>query len=148
MLTLLLLSIAPSSGTPLPRTPTARGPVRPALPALLPEGVSEWTGSYTCAQGPTDLSLTVTRTGEHLWATFAFGPLPENPEVPSGAFRMFGTVRGRRVELSPGGWLVRPAHYVTVALDGELDAEARELRGDVESPLRGCTTFAVHPSDE
>ena len=145
MLTLLLLSSAPSPGSPLLRSPAAEGPVRPALPALLPEGVSEWTGSFTCAQGLTDLSLTITRTGEHLWATFAFGPLPENPGVPSGAFRMHGTVDGGHVELAPSEWLERPAHYVTVGLEGDLDPAARALEGVVRTPLRGCTTFVVHP---
>jgi hypothetical protein len=140
MLTLLLLcSTAPAS--PLVRTAPAEVEVRPASQGWLPEGVSAWAGSYTCAQGPTDLSLTITRTGDRLVATFAFGPLPENPTVPSGAFLLHGSIDGDVVSLVPGDWLVRPAHYVAVGLVGELDE--RGLAGVVETPLRGCTTFAV-----
>lgn len=65
--------------------------------------------------------------------------------MPSGAFQMTGHVDGPSVELVPAEWLVRPDHYVTVGLTGELDKGERELRGVVDTPLSGCTTFTVHP---
>ena len=144
MLALALALLAPTLASPLPRRVM---PAEEVVSDGLPEGVSRWVGTYTCAQGPTDLSLTITRTGEHVWATFAFGPLPENPTVPVGAFRMGGFVEGRTVRLEPNEWIVRPARYVPVGLSGQIDRRTGELHGKVLTPLPGCRTFTVAPAE-
>ena len=45
----------------------------------------DWTGKYICGQGITALHLTIQKVsaGKMIAATFSFGPLPENPDVPA-----------------------------------------------------------------
>ncbi len=57
------------------------------------EITGEWAGRYICNQGVTQLHLTIQKTGagKGITATFNFGPPPENPDVPKGAYAMRGT---------------------------------------------------------
>jgi len=111
-----------------------------------PPGVGgEWTGNYICTQGITALRLQIAQgQGQAITATFNFGPLPENPEVPRGAYRMAGTYdpATRHMKLSGVKWIKAPPDYVMVGLDGHMTQSGDTISGDVPD-LFGCTDFEV-----
>ena len=76
-------------------------------------------------------------------ATFNFGPLPENPEVPKGAYTMAGTFdsASRHMTLKGVEWIDAPFLYVMVDLDGRINAAGNVITGDVPGP--GCTVFEL-----
>ncbi|MBK8837151.1 MAG: hypothetical protein IPO30_00145 [Hyphomonadaceae bacterium] len=106
----------------------------------------DWTGKYICAQGVTALSLTIQKANAPgaVVATFAFGPLPENPDVPEGAYRMRGKYdpMSRRLELSGERWINQPSGYVMVGLDGAMNSTGQKIAGHVPG-LFTCTDFEV-----
>ena len=105
----------------------------------------DWTGKYICTQGITALRLSIAQgAGETITATFSFGPLPENPEVPKGAYRMTGTYdpASRHMTLSGVKWIHAPPDYVMVGLDGRMAASGEKISGYVPD-LFGCTDFEV-----
>jgi hypothetical protein len=106
----------------------------------------EWAGKYSCAQGITALRLIVAPgQGQTITATFDFGPLPENPEVPKGAYRMVGTYdpATRHMKLTGVKWIKAPPGYVMVGLDGHMTQSGDTIAGDVPD-LFGCTDFEIH----
>ncbi len=105
----------------------------------------QWTGRYICAQGVTALRLDIARgAGEAITATFNFGPLPENPEVPVGAYQMRGTYDAdlRHVRLEGVKWLEAPFGYAMVGLDGSMSASGERIAGHIPD-LVSCTDFEV-----
>jgi hypothetical protein len=107
--------------------------------------IGPWVGTYTCGQGLTGISLTITEAHEgRAEALFHFYAVPENPGVPTGCFLQSGTYNAetRRVTLRGGRWLLQPPDYVTVGFSGQLDRAGRRLTGKVIGP-RGCTTFRM-----
>lgn len=105
----------------------------------------EWTGKYICAQGITALRLNIAAgQGEAITATFNFGPLPENPGVPNGAYRMEGVYEpaSRHLKLDGVRWIEAPAGYAMVGLDGRLKENGQTIAGAVPD-LPGCTIFQV-----
>lgn len=112
--------------------------------------VGPWVGTYTCGQGLTGISLTITEVREgRAEALFHFYSVPENPGVPTGCFLQSGTYneRTRRLVLHGGRWLLQPDDYVTVGFSGQLDRSGRRLTGKVIGP-RGCTTFRMERREE
>jgi hypothetical protein len=110
-----------------------------------PAVAGEWIGKYICTQGITALRLSVAQgQGQAITATFSFGPLPENPEVPKGAYRMAGTYdpASRHVKLAGVKWIEAPPDYVMVGLDGHMTASGDTIAGDVPD-LFGCTDFEI-----
>jgi hypothetical protein len=108
----------------------------------------QWTGKYTCAQGITALLLDVADTGEGaISANFTFGPLPENPDVPRGAYRMEGSFDSgtRKVKLHGIKWIDAPSGYVMVDLAGRMDADGTRISGLVPD-WPGCTVFEISRS--
>ncbi len=105
--------------------------------------VGTWRGSYTCFQGLTALELVVERAGDHIDARFIFSAHPNNPGVPSGSFRMAGTVdaKSRRVVLEPREWIDEPPGYVMVGLVGMLTVDGQRMSGRVQA--EGCTVFTL-----
>jgi hypothetical protein len=108
---------------------------------------SEWSGRYTCGQGVTGVVLAIDTysTGEAV-ATFEFAALPENPNVPSGAYKLRGEVRllpGGNLEahFEPDQWLDQPPGYVMVPFTVVSDAKHRALRGKIETA--GCGAIEV-----
>lgn len=116
----------------------------PAYAEPAPDITGEWRGRYVCNQGLTALQLTIQRRPDGgLAATFMFGPLPENPTVPKGAYVMSGTFdpATREMALEGVGWLNLPRSYVMVGLEGRISASGDRLFGLVPGP--GCTWFEL-----
>ncbi|AVL99295.1 serine/threonine protein kinase [Gordonia iterans] len=104
----------------------------------------EWTGTYTCNQGETALTLTFRQGGDRQTrATFAFGPTSGNPRVPRGSFEMIGVRITDDVVLTPFRWIDRPGDFEMVGLiiDGPVTDRTQSLSGTVST--EGCTRFAV-----
>ncbi|MEV0589641.1 serine/threonine-protein kinase [Nonomuraea sp. NPDC050310] len=141
----VVAAIMLTSATRTPEVqPLQAGPTQqtsaPPEPATL---AGTWTGEYTCTQGVTALTLTITGTPDALKATFAFGADPSNPGVPTGSFAMRGTVEDGVLRLRGDRWIDRPGDYLMVGLLARLAPERPDrLDGTVESD--GCTTFSLH----
>lgn len=116
-----------------------------AVPAVAQEGVGgTWQGTYTCNQGNTALTLTISPVDkERVSALFAFEAAPDNPGVPSGCFEMTGRfdARSGSLHLEPSHWVRRPGGYIMVGLDGQVRGNGSQLAGTVDGP--GCTTFRL-----
>ena len=110
----------------------------------------EWTGRYICGQGVTALNLTIAKAASPnaLTATFRFGPLPENPEVPKGAYQMRGTydAGSRHVRLDGVKWIEAPLGYVMVGLDGHVSESGSRITGAVPD-MFPCSAFEVWRPD-
>lgn len=112
--------------------------------------IGPWVGTYTCGQGLTGISLTITEAHEgRAEALFHFYAVPENPGVPTGCFLQSGSYNPAtgRVTLRGGRWLLQPDGYVTVGFTGQLDGAGRLLTGKVVGP-RGCTTFRMERREQ
>ncbi len=118
----------------------------PFAQAQTPPITGEWTGKYICAQGITALRLTIEKASAAgvVTATFNFGPLSENPEVPKGAYRMRGTydAASRRLQLSADNWIDQPFGYAMVGLVGHMASSGEKIAGQVPD-LFSCTDFEV-----
>jgi hypothetical protein len=73
---------------------------------------------------------------------FDFGPVPENPTVPTGRYLVAGFVSARpdgatAIALVPDRWIAQPPGYVMVGLTALVDPPVRTLRGEIE--LEGCS---------
>lgn len=101
---------------------------------------SVWEGRYLCAQGSTGLTLTVRPVGgDVVTAIFAFGPTPENPDVPRGSYTMRGTLSAgsHTVHLVPERWLAQPPGYVMVGMTGTFDVARGVMQGSIDHPSCG-----------
>lgn len=116
-----------------------------ALPATAQEALrGTWRGGYVCSQGHTALALTIEpRKDGTLAALFHFEAASDNPGVPTGCFEMDGRLDAAtgRLSFRPLRWVVRPAGYVMVGLEGSLSPDTARLEGQVAGP--GCTAFRV-----
>lgn len=112
-------------------------------PSLDVSGV--WVGSYVCTQGKTGLRLVLTATSsDRVEGRFEFFALDENPGVPSGSFRVTGSLSGSTLTLKPNGWISRPPGYLEVALAGSISADGDWYLGHIQHA--GCDEFAVSRS--
>jgi len=105
----------------------------------------DWTGRYICGQGITRLDLHIEPgAGNKITATFRFGPLPENPDIPKGAYKMTGTYDPilRHVALEGVKWIEYPQNYIMVGLDGRMDADGGRIKGVVPR-MFNCSEFEV-----
>ena len=105
----------------------------------------QWTGKYICGQGITRLDLSIEQgQGNALTATFRFGPLPENPNIPSGAYTMKGSYDPllRHVQLEGVKWIEYPQNYIMVGLDGRVEPDGGRIKGIVPR-MSNCSEFDV-----
>ncbi len=107
---------------------------------------SVWRGSYTCRQGVSALELTIDLTSHgEANAIFQFGPHRANPNVPSGSYRMLGTVHevgsNLQVRLRPESWIEQPENYVMVGINADSDRTRRRLTGWITD--EGCSGVEV-----
>jgi hypothetical protein len=108
---------------------TAQSPGQAEAPPL----AGTWRGAYTCAQGVTGLTLTLETGPEGVTALFDFYAVPENPQVPSGRFKMAGYYDSiaRVLVLQPLEWIVQPPGYLTVGLRAHVDLEWGVMLGSM-----------------
>lgn len=110
------------------------------------------TGTYTCNQGKTNLTLVIEQVdGTEVDAVFEFSfagsPVLANGtrefDPAEGSFRMHGTydAKTRALRLQRREWIEQPPRYSMVDLDGRFDRKGK-YAGKVEG-FGGCTTFEV-----
>ena len=103
-----------------------------------------WSGEYTCNQGLTGVTLTITRgEPDDVQALFHFYEAPSNRGVPDGCFEMAGRFdpASGELRLEGGRWLLRPRGYIVVDFIGRLEAASGRFDGRVEG--YNCTTFRL-----
>jgi hypothetical protein len=116
-------------------------PDDPAIPFAMGQS---WIGTYTCAQGETQLVLQIVNVdGPTVDALFTFHHPPSDVH---GVFQMTGTYTPtyRELTLRGGRWIDRPAGYVTVDLRGRVPLDGKRFVGTVDGP--GCSVFALRRS--
>ena len=109
-----------------------------------PNMAGNWSGTYTCAQGVTDLRLAIFQTtASRVTAVFKFSADSTNPGVPSGRYWMSGTYHRRSgtIVLRPSRWIKRPTNYVMVGLTGDVENGHSSISGRVLNS--NCSTFTV-----
>lgn len=125
-----------------------------ALPGPLEQepvpGHSVWRGKYSCRQGVTALQLTIdVASNGGANAIFSFGPHEANPNIPSGSYRMVGTVHESgptlQVRLAPDHWLDQPENYIMVGINADSDRTRRRLAGWITD--KGCSGIEVRRID-
>ncbi len=109
-----------------------------------------WYGSYVCNQGLTRLQLMLRplAAGENLVeAEFNFSADPDNPTVPTGSFRLTGSLNPTSgiIVLKQDRWLIQPADlsYRMVDLEGRLMIGAGQAMIRGKMTTYGCQDFAV-----
>jgi hypothetical protein len=106
-----------------------------------------WEGAYGCSQGVTGLRMTIEpeRRGV-VEAVYEFYALAENPDVPSGSYRMEGTYDDAR-ELSLNGveWIEQPRNYgmVDLLFFAELGVDPQRLYGAITDLGDACNVFTL-----
>ena len=77
--------------------------------------------------------------------TFEFGPTTSYPDIPSGAFTLFGTLdpAGSLLALQPQAWTRQPEGYAMVGLSGQSSDGGETFTGEVLAAMPGCTSFSV-----
>ncbi|MBL0214989.1 MAG: hypothetical protein IPQ07_14020 [Myxococcales bacterium] len=103
---------------------------------------SVWRGKYVCRQGVTALELTIdVASSGDANAIFSFGPHEANPNIPSGSYRMTGTVHESgpklQVRLAPDSWLDQPENYMMVGINADSDRTRHRLTGWITD--EGCS---------
>jgi hypothetical protein len=145
-LALVLAACAPAASATVVEVPPVELPTAPQLPVETATIVAtpmrsheEWVGTYTCAQGQTDLALHLDRTADGtLEGVFEFS---HSPSGAAGAYKMSGSIDPNgNVTLVPGQWLQRPSNYITVGMHGRVRGDRFTGRMDHES----CGAFALH----
>lgn len=100
----------------------------------------DWSGTYTCTQGLTDLVLHVEDAkGNDVHAVFDFSHAPTGAH---GSYRMHGErdlVTGEAT-LVPDEWIQRPPNYFSVGMHGRLSGGT--FTGVIDAS--GCGTFSLH----
>lgn len=101
---------------------------------------TQWKGSYFCAQGVTDVTLTLRGDpGGPAQAIFEFYANPTNPGVAPGSFTMRGTIAddadatsGPTVTLFGDRWISQPhAGWMMLNLSGRFHSNGEAFVGDV-----------------
>jgi hypothetical protein len=134
-------TVAAAPRPPATTAPAGPAPARKSASPGYTWALGTWTGTYTCAQGLTNLTLEIEGDSrDELTATFLFEGRPGSGN-PSGSYTMRGRLSGAEVVLEPDEWLDQPAGYVMVGLEGRLSEDGTVFNGTVtEEP---CTTFTV-----
>lgn len=112
-----------------------------------------WEGSYICPQGLTRLKLLINaKSTTNIDAVFMFSAHPRNPGVPSGRFRMEGTLEvfdspemPDLLDLKGTAWINQPSGWFMVDLKGDVSSSKRKITGNIPQP--GCSTFEVVKRD-
>jgi len=139
-------SVPNISSTPLvsPSKRNSEAEAKPT-PTTVPSSLTgNWEGTYSCAQGLTNLNLSISQTNSsEISAVFKFSANRSNPSVPSGSYRMIGTYDNKtnKITLRATDWINQPSGYVTVDLVGKVSQGNTKMSGDVLDSR--CTTFTL-----
>lgn len=114
----------------------ACAPAQPSVQLVDARGLTgTYSGTYTCGQGLTGLDLDVRGfESGRVEAVFNFFPVSQNPNVPSGSFKMAGGYFSNnrlRLEARETDWIRQPNGYIVVNLDGFLSQNATIFSGTV-----------------
>ncbi len=104
-----------------------------------------WKGTYTCAQGLTNLVLSLyTQDGTNVDGIFTFLLGDGAKMTVLGSFKMKGTYDGTKgwIDLKGVDWDQKPAGYLIGDLSGSVTQTGLGISGNVTKPT-GCTTFKV-----
>ena len=140
---MLVLAVAAACLPPAPRVLAAD-----SLSMLL---AAPWHGSYVCNQGLTRMQLTLRpqtgSAGNRIEADFVFSSDPDNPAVPTGSFRLTGTLNrsDRTLVLKQDRWLEQPSDpsYRMVDLEGRIFVGESEAWVQGRITTYGCQDFIV-----
>jgi hypothetical protein len=145
----LLVACAPEASAtvvevPPQELPTApQATVQPTEPAVDTAGPmrshEDWVGTYTCAQGETELILHLDRSADgSIAGVFEFS---HSPSGAAGAYKMTGSIDSSgSVRLVPGLWLQRPNNYMSVGMHGRVRGDT--FAGRMDNP--SCGNFSLH----
>jgi hypothetical protein len=106
--------------------------------------VRTWVGDYDCPQGTTDLTFRVLSvSGGRVTALFDFHHVESDA---AGRYLMAGDydTETRKVRFTPGEWLVRPPHYVSVGMSGEVSQDGSLFAGRMAHER--CGAFRLRPA--
>ena len=105
--------------------------------------VGHWVGSYSCAQGQTGgtLSITHEHNGEFV-GTFRFYPTLKSTSAEFGSYKVSGDYdsHAQRILINPGKWIQKPKGYSTTIMIGSFDPQAETFSGTFQG-IRDCTSF-------
>jgi hypothetical protein len=110
--------------------------------------VGTWQGGYICAQGRTDMTLTLEAVqGNGVEALVEFYAAAENPDVPSGSYRLAGIWADGGIHLDSVEWVDQPPGYVMVdvASNPELAIGPDKLAGRIQDPT--CEQFIIERAE-
>jgi len=113
----------------------------PASPCDLVTG-GVYVGTYTCAQGDTEMRLTITDVDGP--RTLAQGDFYHAPSGTRGSYRLRGVCIGRtrRLLLSPAGWVDQPPGYRMVGMSGTVTPGGAAFFGRMNAAECGGFSFA------
>lgn len=105
-----------------------------AAPRLRAADQTVYTGTYTCEQGLTDVSIDLSNIGYGLGGTFSFG----GGRVPHGSYEFaLIPLGGSRYQIDPVRWRQRPAGFRMVG--ATITIVNGQLSGNIDD--RDCTTI-------
>jgi hypothetical protein len=110
-----------------------------------------WKGSYTCAQGDTNLVLRIrtvsespveTELGKALGITAVFD-FDHNNRSAAGAFYVSGRyyLESGATTFDPGEWIRQPSGYTAVGMDGLVSRDGKYFSGKIL--FSGCRNFQL-----
>jgi hypothetical protein len=110
--------------------------------------LGSWTGTYTCPQGLTGLTLSLNaQDGDTVTGYFHFYPPMSNQRPREGCFSVRGRIdKEQRIRIEAVRWITQPEGYVTVDLEGALDDRGAVFTGTVVPSAvdsAACTTFQL-----
>jgi hypothetical protein len=110
-----------------------------------------WTGTYTCYQGLTGVTISLDTKGRDVTAVFEFAAVPSNPTVPSGASRLIGTFDEQadgtfHLVLEPGEWISQPSGWFLVGVDARTSLDGGEMHGTIDG--NGCGAIDLERRDQ
>lgn len=112
-------------------------------------GAVEYVGWYICAQGKTELTLSLelpknsSLAKNFVSGTFSF----KSPDGTTGAYRVNGfyDASDSLIGLTGTEWISRPNNYIMVGLSGRISSDNSIISGKVEHET--CSNFRLEKSD-